>query len=328
MSPSCSQNERIDNLEQAQKDLAGLLGPHHLELVTLDSDYICHLTHANLGNLNLGYLLWQRAFQLEQKQPESLYIIYLVLEGSITLRIMPGQIVYCSPDKAAIVNPGQNLVALASERGQSLLVCIERNLVEQALATLLGCNLKQPVVFEPELDLTHQLGHSLKQFLEFLWQMENGETVPSSLVVEEFEQAFLACLVKGLSHNYSESLLYQDIGASACYVQKAQAFIKANIQADIRLEDMAAAVGVSPRMLEKAFAHHSDCPPMRFLKRVRLDQVRQELEQAISQTKVMDVMNRYGFFHGGKFAEEYCKRFGETPSATLKRCQRSNRRNK
>jgi AraC-like DNA-binding protein len=280
---------------------------------------MCWVCHTNIPNFKLGELRWQGAFQLKQKQPDSLYVIWVLLGGSIKVWINQQRSVYSSPNSsAAIVNPGEDLVAIASERGQALLICIERNLVEQALANLLGRSLKRSVVFEPEIDLTHDLGRSLMQFLQFLWRVEDGQTAPSSLVVEELEQTFLACLVKGLPHNYSEELLYHSVGALACYVRKAQAFIEVNVQADIHLEDMAAAVGVSPRILEKAFAHHCDCSPIQFLKQLRLRLAREYLCHAPPGTKVMDVMLRYGFVQGGKFARAYRKMFGELPSQTLK----------
>ena len=58
---------------------------------------------------------------------------------------------------------------------------------------------------------------------------------------------------------------------------------------------------------------------MRFLTQSRLQRIRQELESAPSNTKIVDVMMQYGFTQGGKFAKEYQQLFGENPSDTLKR---------
>jgi Helix-turn-helix domain len=51
----------------------------------------------------------------------------------------------------------------------------------------------------------------------------------------------------------------------------------------------------------------------------RLHQVRQELTQASTNTKIVDVMMQYQFTQGGKFAKEYHQLFGEKPSETLKK---------
>jgi hypothetical protein len=47
--------------------------------------------------------------------------------------------------------------------------------------------------------------------------------------------------------------------------------------------------------------------------------VRQELTQASTNTKIVDVMMQYQFTQGGKFAKEYHQLFGEKPSETLKK---------
>ena len=85
-----------------------------------------------------------------------------------------------------------------------------------------------------------------------------------------------------------------------------------------RLADMAAVAGVSRRALEKAFSHYCYCSPLQFLKQVRLYRVRAELCKAPPGTSVTDVMLRYTFTQGDKFAEAYRQLFGELPSETLK----------
>jgi AraC-like DNA-binding protein len=308
-----------ESLEKTQEVLTRLIGAHSLKFVTLNSGNICRIRHASTANFNLGNLQWQGVLQLEQKLPESLYVIYFVLEGAIALRINQHQIVDCSPDTPTIFSPGQDLVARTSEQGQVLLISIERYLIEQTLAQTLGRTLKQPVVFAPTIDLSVELAVGLKLMVQSLWQAVAEEAMISDLVVKELEQAFLICLLKGLSHSYSEELLYHCFGALASYVRKAEAFMEANLQADIRLIDIAKAVGVCPRMLEKAFACHGYCSPMQHLKRLRLHRIHEELSNPLMATTVTEAIGRYGFVQSGKFAQAYEKIFGELPSQTLKR---------
>ena len=58
---------------------------------------------------------------------------------------------------------------------------------------------------------------------------------------------------------------------------------------------------------------------MRFVTHARLQRIRQVLETATNDLKIVDVMMNYGFTQGGKFAKEYQQLFGEKPSDTLKR---------
>jgi AraC-like DNA-binding protein len=52
---------------------------------------------------------------------------------------------------------------------------------------------------------------------------------------------------------------------------------------------------------------------------LRLDQARQQLLHAAASTSVTDVAARCGFNHLGRFAAWYRHRYGESPSATLRR---------
>ena len=63
---------------------------------------------------------------------------------------------------------------------------------------------------------------------------------------------------------------------------------------------------------------------MRFVTQERLQRIRQELERATSDLKIVDVMMNYGFTQGGKFAKEYQQLFGEKPSDTVKRSSQLN----
>ena len=59
--------------------------------------------------------------------------------------------------------------------------------------------------------------------------------------------------------------------------------------------------------------------PHAALRDIRFETARRELLQGMPDGKVMDVAQRCGFPHFGRFSVEYRRRFGETPSQTLKR---------
>jgi hypothetical protein len=97
-----------------------------------------------------------------------------------------------------------------SRQGKAFLIAIEKSTIEAEIAKLVGRSLPESVVFEVAIDLTKEdLRCHLQQFIQFLWQMGSDPEVASRLVLEELEQAFLACLVKSLPHNYSEAILRQ-----------------------------------------------------------------------------------------------------------------------
>jgi AraC-like DNA-binding protein len=301
--------------------LTNIIGAHRLSSLDPSKNYHFDLRHINAGSFDLVKIKWQGSFKLEQDPQLASYIIYIVFAGSLEQQINQDRAFCCSSDTATIISPLQSIESIASEQGEVLLIAIDLQSIGTAVEKLLHRALKQPVIFVNRIDLTCELGLSLKKFIQFLWEAltANNPTDFSSLVLGKFEKAFLACLIEGLPSNYSEELLYQTDGALAAHVRKAQAFIESHLDQDIKLRDIAVATGVCPRLLQKAFSHHCDCSPMQFIAQARLQQIRSELIQATTQIKIVDVMMHYQFTQSGKFAKQYQQLFGEKPSETLKR---------
>jgi AraC-like DNA-binding protein len=96
-------------------------------------------------------------------------------------------------------------------------------------------------------------------------------------------------------------------------VRRAEAYIRSNVSRNIRLEDMAAAAGVSVRTLQTSFKRDRHITPMQYLRNLRLDVARQRL---VAGSSVADAALDTGFSHQGRFAQYYRRRFGHPPSST------------
>src|SRR3954447_26424093 len=83
--------------------------------------------------------------------------------------------------------------------------------------------------------------------------------------------------------------------------------------------EIAAGSGVTPRTLQRQFRRFLGCLPMRFLRDLRLDRARSEVLRATAGTGVTEIAVRCGFNHFGRFAAQYRQRYGESPSATLRK---------
>jgi AraC-like DNA-binding protein/tetratricopeptide (TPR) repeat protein len=90
-----------------------------------------------------------------------------------------------------------------------------------------------------------------------------------------------------------------------------------------RLDDLAATCGVSSRTLQKHFRRFLGQAARGFLQDLRFNRARQALLAAGPQISVTDIAPRCGFAHLGRFAAGYLRRFGESPSTTLRRGQRT-----
>jgi AraC family ethanolamine operon transcriptional activator len=82
--------------------------------------------------------------------------------------------------------------------------------------------------------------------------------------------------------------------------------------------DMAAAADVSERTLRAAFHEYYGAGPVHYLKLRRLNQVRRALRAAEpEEVTVTQVLLHHGVLQFGRFASQYRRLFGESPSETL-----------
>lgn len=87
------------------------------------------------------------------------------------------------------------------------------------------------------------------------------------------------------------------------------------------VERLAAVLGLSSRTLHRVVRRELGVSPMTMLRRARLAQARADLEAPARGTSVTGVAFDCGFNHLGRFAQQYTRQFGESPSETLRRAR-------
>lgn len=94
-----------------------------------------------------------------------------------------------------------------------------------------------------------------------------------------------------------------------------EAYMHLKLAAPVSLDDLALAVGVSPRMLNLLCQRVCKTSPMQHLKNMRLDAARKQLQ--LGQTTVTRAAVEFGFMHLGRFSSSYKQRFNELPRETV-----------
>lgn len=106
-------------------------------------------------------------------------------------------------------------------------------------------------------------------------------------------------------------------GASSAHVRTAVQFIHAHLGQALRLSDVAAAAGISVRMLQIAFKRELGLTPLGYVIEQRLLRVHADLrDEAEAGSTIADLARRWGFVHMSDFAQRYRRRFGCTPIET------------
>src|SRR5262252_2218447 len=101
-------------------------------------------------------------------------------------------------------------------------------------------------------------------------------------------------------------------------VKKAVAYMRQRTAAKLSVIDLASHCGVAERTLHKHFRAFLGASPLDYWRRLRLAEAREELLRCEHSTSVTDIAARFGFSHFGRFAQQYRRQFGETPSSTLR----------
>jgi AraC-like DNA-binding protein len=130
-------------------------------------------------------------------------------------------------------------------------------------------------------------------------------------------RALVACLAAPLEPQFSIHP-----SARARVMRRFEELLRANANWPLLLTDVCTAVGVPARTLRRYCEECLGLGPHDYLTLRRMNLARAALAQAIPRTTtVADVAYSFGFADLPRFAASYRKRFGEVPSATLRRGQ-------
>jgi AraC family ethanolamine operon transcriptional activator len=101
-------------------------------------------------------------------------------------------------------------------------------------------------------------------------------------------------------------------------IRMAMDFVERHDRECLSVEQLAAAAGVSERTLRDAFLRCFGVPPVQYLNRRTLHQVRKALKAADpTAVTVTEIATQFGVWQFGRMARDYRHLFGELPSQTL-----------
>jgi transcriptional regulator GlxA family with amidase domain len=158
-----------------------------------------------------------------------------------------------------------------------------------------------------------------RRTLSYLWSTEDGGVVLTGAARAAFDEYLLTLLLQQHAHNYSEVMAEDTPAPVPGLIRRAERFMADNAATPITVSDVAAHLGTSLRSLQAGFRQWRATTPNAFLRRARLQLVRDELLRSDAEVNVTTMALRYGFSHLGRFSAYYRATFGEMPSETLRR---------
>ena len=170
----------------------------------------------------------------------------------------------------------------------------------------------------PDVSFFTRTGSGLLRSVARTWSYLNHKTAVSNITLKEREDDLLASFVMHLNEDLNVGDSFK--GVTSYHLKRAEEFICENLDGPITRDQLAKVSSCSIRTLSRSFEKKYGIGPMAFIKQRRLDAAYLDLLSAKSDaTTVTQVAINYGFAHIGKFAIEYGKAFGESPSTSLAR---------
>ncbi len=138
------------------------------------------------------------------------------------------------------------------------------------------------------------------------------------LTMGMFAQMIMTGLLLSHPHTYTEALRRRERPIAPRDIKRAIDYLEAHLDTPVTLPDLVAASGVAGRTLLQHFRDTQGVSPIRYLRNARFRKVREALARAQPGDSVTAIAMSWGFSHMGRFAVEYRRRFGESPSETLR----------
>jgi AraC-like DNA-binding protein len=148
--------------------------------------------------------------------------------------------------------------------------------------------------------------------------LASGDTTQQPLIVAGMAPLLAGALLECYPSTVTEQ---QSTGEPALpeLLKDAVSFIHGHPTAEVGINDVAAAVHLTPRAVQYLFRRQLGTTPTEYMRRVRLCRAHQELIAGSTyNTSVTEIAQRWGFAHTGRFAVLYRQTYGQSPHTTLR----------
>lgn len=273
--------------------------------------------HLQLSDIALSYCEYHSPTSVTFPEA-SFYRQFFSIDGAARFTSGRSESVAIGPWTRAI-SGGAPLRLDFGEDYRQLVLRVEAKALRRRIHALLGIASDRELIFFNEKEDVAVQSVFRRKVFEFATEMETFGALYSPLAITELEQTIVTRFLFTHQHNFSRLLWREPPSANRSVVDKVTAFIEANWDRPLDVEQLAAIAHVSVRTLFREFARAGRGSPAEFARRIRLERAADLLSHPTETTSVTSVAFRCGFQNIGRFARDYALLFGELPSLTLKR---------
>lgn len=247
-------------------------------------------------------------------------VVLAIGVGPASVFEIDGEPVDCTK-RAVVVSPSKRVLIHRPAASELFLLRAGVDALEERFREVSGQGPREPLVFDPSVDLEIGVGARAHRLLRTLFENieEDGTLLESPLLRAGFDDLLLSAILE-LPNNYSNDLTGgRQRPVASWLVRRAEEYLDAHVTEAITISDVVAEYGCSRRALFNAFRKYRGYSPMQFLTESRLRAARGALQSPSPSDNVTSIAYACGFSHLGRFSAAYLRRFGESPSETLRK---------
>lgn len=301
--------------EAARGFIAHAFAPHSLSV--LEGDVDVQMYYTELPAVGVALLRYGAKVRVETRLNTWFGAVYPI-QGYIEA-ISPHERCRVGQEAAVALSPSDQLTLTFGEETILLIVKMDRVALERAAIRAFSRPLSGPLVFNMRMDRSEGKVRTFWRLAELLVR-ELGTAnagIREASIASQMELLMLQTLLAAQPMRADAGDMSKPRLAPG-YVKMAESYMAAHAADTVDLPALCQAAGVSRRTLYDGFQKYRGISPMLYFKNIRLERVRQDLLRAEDGTSVTDAAMRWGFTQLGRFSGEYKKRFGESPSDTLR----------
>jgi AraC-like DNA-binding protein len=294
----------------------------HINLLSDPDSLAMQHRVSRIGPLTMSELVVDSDMSLDCGERCGAYRLSVMRSGHVEA-VHRGTSFTAGPGSVNVFAPEGHAAGRWSAGSRIIAATIDRHAVEGALADALGRRVSAGQIdFQPTMSTTTAAASCWVNILMMLAEelFRPDSVLMRPLVGMPLVDSLVHGLLLAADHPHRDDVATEPKPVASHAVRTALDIIEAEPQLPLTVSDLAARCHISVRGLQAGFQRHLGMTPMGYLREVRLRRAHQMLQQSDpSLATVASVAYQWGFRNLGRFAAAHSARYGEPPTATLRR---------
>ncbi|MCP3387397.1 AraC family transcriptional regulator [Bradyrhizobium sp. CCGB12] len=312
-----------DDVDEAAEQIGRIFCPHDLKPAQARAaGFSARHNCAAFAGFSINYVAYGGSVSIDPGCLDRFFLVQVPLSGAARIRAGACELDAVPERTASLLSPTIPTRMMWSDCAQAILL-LDRRMVEQRAAALSG-RAAGVVEFDPVIDLDAPSGRALRTSLAGLMTLAerigpSGRLSP--VATADWREALLDHLLNGQRHGLSDAIRTFSGSAERLprALRAARDYLAENADEPLDLAQLACASGIGIRALQLGFRRHFGLSISQMLLDMRLAGLNARLARAAPDASITEIAFDLGFSHLGRMAGAYREKFGETPSATLRR---------